>query len=261
MRANRWKPWHSDQVNQGETIAGKAPPGLFHTTHWSVVLRASGSAPDQFQALEELCRTYWPSLFGFLRSEGRSPQEAEDLVQGFFERFLAHDYLRGVNPDKGRFRSFLLACLRHYSANVRRDGLAQRRGGRIVHLDINEPGVSARCEAAVQSEPGPEMVFDRIWAETLMHNAAQRLRSEFVNSGRGELYEKIRVWLASEPRAGEYASVSEVLRLTEGAVATAVHRMRQRYRQLVRAEVAHTVQSPDELADEMRYLLAVLTAV
>ena len=218
------------------------------------------TSPETSQALEQLCRTYWLPLYAFLRRQGHIPHEAEDFVQGFFERFLAKDYLREVSPDKGRFRSFLLASLRHYAANVRRDARTERRGGALIHLNIDERPVAARCDAALQSDHRPEIVFDRVWAETVMDTAARRLRDEYLKDSKSALFETIRVWLASEARPGDYAAAAQSLGMNEGALAVAVHRLRQRFRQLVRAEVAHTVQSPAAVDDEMRYLLQVLTA-
>src|SRR5262245_13345869 len=140
----------------------ESPPDLpvreavFATTHWSVVLTAGERASlESSQALEKLCGAYWPPLYAFLRRQGHTPHEAEDIVQGFFERFLVKDYLREVSPDKGRFRSFLLASLRHYAANQRRDARTERRGGAIIHMDIDEPAIAARCEAALQTDYRP----------------------------------------------------------------------------------------------------------
>jgi RNA polymerase sigma-70 factor (ECF subfamily) len=239
----------------------EAARASFATTHWSVVLSASERAsPEAAEALEKLCRAYWPPLYAFLRRQGQSAHDAKDIVQGFFERFLAKDYLREVSPDKGRFRSFLLVSLRHYTANLRRDARTERRGGSLIHMDIDEPGVIARCEAALQTDHRPEVVFDRVWAETLMDTAARQLRDDYFKDGKAKYYETIRVWLASEPHPGEYAAVAQSHDMSEGAVAVAVHRLRQRFRHLIRAQVAHTVQSPAEVEDEMRYLLEVLTA-
>ena len=236
-------------------------PEVFATTCWTVILSARDGAMERAnEAMARLCRTYWPPLFAFLRRQGYAPADAEDLVQGFFERFLGGSFLRDVQRDKGRFRSFLLASLRHHVANVRRDQRTQRRGGQATHLTLDEPGALERCEAVLHTEAPDEVVFDRVWAETIMHNAAQRLRTEYVGSGRGELFEVLRVWLAAEARPGEYARVAPDLGLSEGALAAAVFRLRQRYRQLVREEVAHTVQSPAEIDEEVRHLLAVLLA-
>jgi RNA polymerase sigma-70 factor (ECF subfamily) len=248
-------------VSQRAGADNSSGPAQFTTTRWTVVLRAAGPDDQRLDALEQLCRAYWPPLYAFMRRQGHSPEMAEDIVQGFFERFLAKDYLRSVDPDKGRFRSFLLAALRHYAANVRRDGRTERRGGDAVFLDVHEPGVAGRCEAALQADSRPEVVFDRVWAETVMNSAARRVRAEYCDDGKVALYEVIRAWLATEARPGDYVTAAHSLGMSEGAIATAVHRLRQRFRQLVRAEVAHTVQSPAEVEDEMKYLLEVLTAV
>jgi RNA polymerase sigma factor (sigma-70 family) len=260
-RANHPATWQRVPVKGSGSRAASDAQAHFATTRWSVVLRAAGSESQQTEALEQLCRAYWPPLYAFLRRQGHAPHQAEDLVQGFFERFLAKDYLDEVSPDKGRFRSFLLASLRHYAANVRRDQDTRRRGGTAIHFNVDEPAVAARCEAALRADHPPEVVFDRVWAETVMETAVRRLRTEYSDGGRANLYEAIRGWLAHEARTGDYAATAHALGLSEGAVAVAVHRLRQRFRQMVRAEVAHTVQSPAHVETEMRYLLEVLTAL
>lgn len=242
-------------------VANPGVPTQFTTTRWTVVLQAAGAESGPNEALEQLCRVYWPPLYAFLRRRGYSSHEAEDVVQGFFERFLAKDYLRDVSPEKGRFRSFLLASLRHFAANVRRDRQTERRGGGVPHLDLDNPEIAARCEAALEADCRPEVVFDRVWAETIMDRAARQLRRDQVESGKAGVYEVIRVWLATEPRPGAYAAAATKLGMTEGAIATAVYRLRQRFRELVRAEVAHTVLSPTDVESELTYLLDVLSAV
>lgn len=224
------------------------------------MLGAAAGCPERIEALEKLCRAYWVPLFAYLRREGWNTHEAEDLVQGFFERFLAQDYLRSVRQEKGRFRSFLLACLRHYAANVRRENNTIRRGGRAVRVDLDDPVIGARCERALQSEHSSELIYDSVWAQTIMDKAARRLRDEYVAGGKNALYEEIRPWLARETGSGEYAAVAQRLRISESAIAVAVHRLRQKFREFVRDEVGHTVQSPAEVDDEMRHLFRVLTA-
>ena len=211
-------------------------------------------------ALSALCQTYWPPLYAFLRRQGHAPHDAQDLVQGFFEHFLERDLLGSVNRDKGRFRSFLLVALRHYAANTQRDDRAQRRGGGARRIALDEAGMLERCEAALGAETTPELAFDRAWAETVMNQAARRLRAEYECRDKVALYDTLRVWLATEARPGDYARVAPPLGLTEGALAAAVFRLRQRFRELIREEVAHTVQTPDQISDEMRYLLQILTA-
>ncbi|MBL9134485.1 MAG: sigma-70 family RNA polymerase sigma factor [Verrucomicrobiales bacterium] len=231
----------------------------FATTHWSVVLSAQGQRRTEVdEALSELLRSYWPPLFAFLRRQGYAHADAEDLVQGFFERFLAEDFLRSVTREKGRFRSFLLAALRHHVANVHRHDRTQRRGGSRPHLCLEDPGALERCEASLATGLEPEVVFDRVWAETVLTNAAMALRLEYEASGRGSLYEVLRRWLAAEAKPGEYAAQAPALGMSEGALAVAVHRLRQRLRELARALVAHTVPTPGDVDDELRHLLKTL---
>ncbi|MCC7376797.1 MAG: sigma-70 family RNA polymerase sigma factor [Verrucomicrobiales bacterium] len=227
----------------------------FATTHWSVVLSARGEhRPEVDGALAELLRSYWPPLFAFLRRQGYAVPDAEDLVQGFFERFLAEDFMKSVAQEKGRFRSFLLAALRHHVANVHRRDRAMRRGGVAVHVSLDDPAVWERCEAHLATGLEPEVLFDRVWAETVLARAAAELREEYRRSGRLELYEALRRWLAVEAKPGEYAAASSALGMTEGAMAVAVHRLRRRLREITRVLVAHTVSTPGEVEDELRHL-------
>ncbi|MCC6232343.1 MAG: sigma-70 family RNA polymerase sigma factor [Verrucomicrobiales bacterium] len=238
------------------------PEEAFATTHWSLVLGARDEADTRAQeAMGRLCQIYWPPLYAWLRRQGYSAPDAEDLVQGFFERFLSLGYLRDVARDKGRFRSFLVASLRHYTLASHRHDRAQRRGKGEVPLVWDEPGVAERCETAWQRLEAPELVYDRVWAETVMSRAAQALRREYETSGNGGLFEGIRRWLAAEARPGEYAVAGPAMGMSEGALAVAVHRLRQRYRRLVRAEVAQTVSNPDEIEGELHHLLKVLMRV
>ena len=233
----------------------------FATTHWSLVLGAKDEGGDRAgDALAELCRIYWPPLYAWLRRNGYSAADAEDFVQGFFERFVAREYLQGVEREKGRFRCFLIGALRHHVLHTHRHDRAQRRGGSAAHYGFDEPGVAERCEAAARSVQDPEVLFDRVWAETVLARAARELRREYTESGKERLFEVLRRWLATEARPGDYAEAAPGLGVSEGALAVAVHRMRQRYRQLVRLQAAHTVSTPEQVDDELRYLLRVLTA-
>ena len=233
---------------------------VFATTHWTVVLSAQpGDSDAAHGALETLCRIYWAPLYAFLRRQGLSSADAEDLVQGFFVQFLARESLKTVSASRGRFRSFLLASLRHFLANHRRDQATQRRGGGALHFTLDDPDVRARCEAAAAWAVGPETTYDRIWAETVMERAAVRLRQEFVASDRTELYEGLRRWLAAEAAPGDYAKAAPALGLTEGALAVAVLRLRRRFREFIRGEVAQTVVAPEQVDEEMRQLFRALT--
>jgi predicted Ser/Thr protein kinase len=161
---------------------------------------------------------------------------------------------RGRRGDSG---PFLLASLRHHVANVHRHQQTQRRGGRCVHTTLDDPGVTERCEAALATGAEPELIFDRVWAETILAGAAAELRREYAEAGKQALYDAVRGWLVVEARPGEYASVASRLGMTDGALAVTVHRLRQRFRQIVRSQVAHTVESPGEIEDELRHLLRV----
>jgi RNA polymerase sigma-70 factor (ECF subfamily) len=194
-----------------------------------------------------------------LRRDGCSPEEAEDLVQGFFEQFIVGDYLRDVSRDKGRFRSFLIACLKHYAANVRRELKTQRRGGASPHFALGDAAALGRCEAALAAQPTDDSVFDRVWAETIMQRAVSRLQQEYSEAGKAVLFEKLCRWLVAEAKAGDYAREAPGWGLSEGALAAAVFRLRQRFRQFVREEVGNTVQSPADIDGEMQYLLETLT--
>ena len=209
--------------------------------------------------MARLCAAYWPPLYAFLRRDGCTSEEAEDLVQGFFEQFIAGDYLRDVSRDKGRFRSFLLGCLKHYAANVRRKLRTQRCGGSRPHLPLLDPEALGRCEAALACSPPDDSVFDRVWAETIMHKSVARVRQEYSAAGKETIFDKLSRWLAAEAKVGDYARESAAVGLTEGAMAAAVFRLRRRFRQLVREEVGNTVQSPEDVDGEMQHLLTTLT--
>jgi DNA-directed RNA polymerase specialized sigma24 family protein len=233
---------------------------VFATTCWTDVLSArTDVAPAAGEALARLCAAYWPPLYAFLRRGGCTPEEAEDLVQGFFEQFIAGDYLRDVSRDKGRFRSFLLGCLKHYAANVRRELRTQRRGGSRPHLPLLDPEALELCEAALAANPPDDSVFDRVWAETMMRKSVARVRQEYSAAGKEALFDKLCRWLAAEAKPGDYAREAPALGLTEGAMAAAVFRLRQRFRQFVREEVGNTVQSPADIDGEMQHLLETLT--
>jgi RNA polymerase sigma-70 factor (ECF subfamily) len=233
---------------------------VFATTCWTEVLSArTDGVPAAGEALARLCAAYWPPLYAFLRRDGCTPEEAEDLVQGFFEQFIAGDYLRDVSRDKGRFRSFLLGCLKHYAANVRRELRTQRRGGSAPHLPLFDPEDLERCEAAWAARPPDDCVFDRVWAETIIHRSVARVRQEYSTAGKEAIFEKLGHWLAAEVMPGDYVREAPALGLSEGAVAAAVFRMRQKFRQFVREEVGNTVQSPADIDGEMQHLLETLT--
>lgn len=231
----------------------------FATTHWSVVLAAgSRDTPQSAAALERLCRTYWYPLYAFVRRRGYSLDDAQDMIQGLFAHLLADDFLRGVGPDKGRFRSFLLACLKHFLADQWATArTAKRGGGASPLLDLEQAEERYQLEARV--EANPENLYERRWALDLLDRVLDRLRGEAVASGRERVFDQLQFCLLGERLDETYAQVGARLGLSETAVKVTVHRLRQRYRELLREEIAHTVSSPDEIEDELRYLFEVVS--
>jgi RNA polymerase sigma factor (sigma-70 family) len=233
-----------------------SPRPAFVTTHWSVVLTARDeNSSKSSEALEALCRTYWLPLYAFVRRQGRSPHDAQDLTQEFFARLLEKDYLKSAEPDKGRFRTFLLVALKRFLANEWDRQRAQKRGGTNPVVSIDQE----LAESRVAAEPAnlqPDLLFDRQWARTLLDRTMARLLEEYVASGRAKLFELLRSCLAREESALSYAEIAARLNLTEAAVKMAVQRLRARYRELLRSEITETVASEDEVEEEIRHLFS-----
>ncbi len=235
-------------------------PAYFATTQWSVILTAQLESPESGPALEALCRTYYYPVYSFVRHQGYDSHEAQDLTQEFFSRFIEKDYLAAVDPQKGKFRSFLLASLKHFLSVARVRESAIKRGGRQTFVSLDDGAVEERYLSDPQSDLPPEAVFDRRWAVTLMEQALQSVRKEFERDGKAEQFEGLKVFLSREPGEGEYATVAAAANTTPGAVSVAVHRLRQRYGESVRAEVADTVAQPSQIEEELRYLFTRPTA-
>ena len=234
-----------------------ASDAWFVTTHWSVVLSAREKhSPQSAAALETLCRTYWYPLYAYLRRQGRSPHDAQDLTQGFFARLLQKDYLEAAAREKGKFRTFLLVALKRFTANEWDREHAQKRGGFAAVVSIDQELAESRFAAEPSHNVQPDVLFDRQWAMTLLDQALSRLQEEYVASGRAKLFEYLQSCLAREESALPYAEIAARLNLTEPAVKMAVHRLRARYRETLRAEIAHTVSSPEEVEDEIRQLFS-----
>jgi len=236
------------------------PLPAFATTHWSVVLDAAKSdSPACAEALERLCQTYWFPLYAYVRRRGHDAEDAKDLVQGFFARFLEKDYLGDVDRRKGKFRSFLLASMNHYIAYETAKATAVKRGGKSVILSLDEESAEGRYLLEPSTEESPERDFERRWAVTLLREAMSRLEGEYAEAGKGELCERLKPFLTDRPEDGAYAAAGTELDLTKSAVTSLVHRMRKRYRELVREEVANTVAQPLEIDEEMGHLFRVLS--
>jgi RNA polymerase sigma factor (sigma-70 family) len=232
---------------------------VFATTHWSVVLDAGrGDSTGARASLEKLCRTYWHPIYAFVRRQGHGPYDAQDLTQEFFARLLEKNSLGDVDPGRGRFRSFLLGALKHFLANEWDKARAQKRGGGRVLIPIDARPAESSCGVEPADHLTAEKIFDRRWALTLLDLVLQRLREEFVSDGRGQLFEQLKPTLTEASRSVPYTEIATRLGMSEGAVKVAVHRLRKRYRELLRAEIAGTLASPDEAEDEIRQLFAAL---
>jgi len=230
----------------------------FPTTRWTLVVAAGDPArKDARSALVSLCENYWYPLYAFLRRRGNSADEAQDLTQEFFMRVLEGRYLDRADPERGRFRSFLLTSLKFFVADEsdRRRAL-KRGGGMVVPLEFSSG------EALYQREPAcdetPERIFERRWVHSMLDRVVESLRNEFVRRGRAEDFERLKVFLLGQSDA-PLAALAHEMNTSEGALKVAIHRMRKRYRELLRQEIADTVSDPAEVEDELRYLAAVLT--
>jgi len=233
----------------------------FPTTQWNLVLLAGESlAADSRHALETLCRTYWYPLYAFVRRQGYSPEEAADLTQGFFTRLLEKRYLREYQRERGRFRSFLLASLQHFLANERDWVRAQKRGGSVnlISLDALIEVGENRYSVEPRSSVTPERIFEKQWALTMLDGVLERLREEFVQAGNTHHFDRLKRFLIGDETRIPYREIASDLVMTEGAVKVAVHRLRRRFREVLREEIAHTVSNPEDVQDEIRYLMAVV---
>ena len=231
--------------------------GHFATTRWSVVLAAGAdtSSPGVHQALATLCETYWYPLYGFLRSRGFSAEDAQDLTQAFFARLLEKHALRHADPSRGRFRSFLLASLKNFAANERDREIAGKRGGGAPMLSLEIESAEGRFQMEPPTDETPERVFDRRWALTLLDRVMLRLQAEMTaRSEKSSAFDRLKTYLTGDQPQLSYAETASELGMSEGAVKVAVHRLRKRFRDLVRDEIAHTVSSPEDIEDELRHL-------
>ena len=235
-------------------------PRRFETTHWSIVI-AAGAAADTAgrAALESLCAAYWYPLYAFERRFGTRAEEARDLVQGFFAELLEKDVLRQADRARGRFRTFLLAAFRHFVSREREKERALKRGGGRALLPLDFEDGESRFLREPVDDRTPERLFERRWALTLLDGAVARLRDEHREAGREDLFEALR-WTIGAGGAAEapWAEVGARLGMSEGAVKVAAHRLRRRYREVLRAAIAETVADPSDVDDEIRHLLEAL---
>jgi DNA-directed RNA polymerase specialized sigma24 family protein len=242
-------------------LAGAGPGDpAFHTTHWSAVFTARGDdSTAAHAALGQLCQLYWYPLYAYIRRRGHPPEEARDLTQAFFAQFLAKNHLADLTPGMGRFRSFLLACLKHFLANEWDKAQAQRRGGGQPVISLDDDTAVERFRLEPVDQVTPEILFERRWALTLLEQVLGHLRAEFVSSKRAALFDELKVLLTADQPGVSYAEIGRRTGLKEGAVKMAAHRLRRRYGELLRAQIAATVRDPREAEDELRHLIAVLS--
>lgn len=236
-----------------------ANPGRFEVTRWSVVIAAAdGESTQARAALESLCATYWYPLYAFVRREGHSGEDAQDLTQGFFARLLEKKDLAAVDRTKGKFRSFLLASMKHYLANEWDRSQAQKRGGGIAFISIDDAEAERRYESEPAEQITAEQLFDRRWALTLLDRVLAQLGSEMVAAGKAAQFEELKHGLTGE-RGAAYGEIARRLGTTEGAIKVAIHRLRDRYRTLLREEIAQTVGSGADVEEELRQLFSALS--
>jgi RNA polymerase sigma-70 factor (ECF subfamily) len=231
---------------------------VFTTTHWSVVLEAQGPSPAAEVAIEKLCRTYWRPIYGFLRRQGVRPEEAKDLTQGFFALLLERRDLNAVRQEKGRLRSYLLTSLKHFQANERDRARAIKRGEGQQLIPLEE----LRERERVGFEPADPLTADQIyehrWALSLLDQVLSRLGEEYRAAGNAQLFDRLQKSLTDDPDRPSTADTAREFGMTESALRQASYRMRQRYRQLLREEIANTVMAPGDIDDELRHLIAIL---
>jgi RNA polymerase sigma factor (sigma-70 family) len=246
----------SQSVGSGEALA-RSP--AFLTTHWSVVVTAGGSdTTSARQALAKLCQNYWYPLYAYVRRRGFLSPDAEDLTQEFFAQFLEHGWVAQADREKGRFRTFLLSALNHFLANQWDKACAQKRGGGAALLPLEFGLAETRYVHEPADNSTPEQHFERRWAMTLLETVVQRLQSEYDEGGKVSLFAALHPCLVGDRTAQPYDQLGKALGLTESAVKSAVHRLRRRYRQLLREEIAQTVAGPGEVEAELRHLIGVL---
>lgn len=237
------------------------PGSGFEATRWTVVLRARGDSPESRTALGDLCEAYWNPVYQFLRSEGRDEDASRELTQAFFARLLARGGIGHVNPEKGRFRSYLLGALKHFLLERRRNEGRLKRGGGTGIESLDEGGTETSPGVRVADPSGAPSTkhFDREWAYTVVERSLQAVQRRFDQAGKSEQFAILKPWLTGETEDLSQADAARALDMSTGAVKVAIHRLRSDFRSAVEAEIAQTLPSPDDLAGEIRYLVEVLS--
>ncbi len=236
------------------------PNDRFATTRWSIVLAAScEKTSESDSALETLCQLYWYPLYAYVRRQGYQAAEAQDAVQEFFTRVLEKEYLAAADQQRGRFRSFLLTVFKRFLANEKKRDGAQKRGGSLKVLPLDFEAGEQRLRLEPVNDWTPEKIYERRWALTLLEEVLRQLGEDYEASGKAELFEQLKVFLTAGSVTPPYSKISESLDMTESAVKVAVHRLRERYRMMLRREVANTVAAENDVDDELNCLLSALS--
>ena len=253
----------SHTATPGTTSTGSDAPRqpVFVTTHWSLVLSARDkNSPQSADALEKLCRAYWYPLYAYVRRTGQSKENAEDLTQAFFARLLEKNFLEAAEPERGRFRSFLLIALKRFLANEWDRVRAQKRGGGQTHVPLDTELAERKFQAETTAgEISPDRLYDRRWALTLLEQTMARLRAEFEQAGKTGEFDRLKTFLTADKREIPCPAVAAELGMSESTLRVAVHRLRKRYRELFREEIAHTLAEGEDIDEELRHLLTVLS--
>ena len=245
-------------MTNGQTMHTLPGPSRFPTTRWTLVIAAAGPQRKEARAaLISLCENYWYPLYAYLRRRGYPADQAQDLTQEFFTRVLEGRYLDRADPEKGRFRSFLLTSLKFFVADEEDRQRAHKRGGGAV-LSLEFSSGEERYQREPAHNETPEWIFERRWALSVLDRVVDKLRDEFLRHGRPEHFERLKVFLLGQSDA-PYAGLAREMNTSEGALKVAIHRLRKRYRELFRQEIADTVADPAEVEPELRFLAAVLT--
>jgi RNA polymerase sigma-70 factor (ECF subfamily) len=231
---------------------------VFATTHWSVVLNSRGSSAKAAEALEKLCRAYWWPLYGFVRREGYSPEEAQDLTQGFFQLLLQRKDFDKVRQEKGRLRSYLLTALKNFLGEAHRRLTTMKRGSGEPLVALDELLLREQAEMETGAALSPDRIYERRWATILLEEVLNHLEEEYRQSGRSALFAQLKELLIEDPQASSHGHIAAGLGMTENAVRQAFFRLRERYRALLQLEIANTVATPEDVEEEVRHLIAVL---
>jgi RNA polymerase sigma-70 factor (ECF subfamily) len=238
-------------------LRAASPQRNFATTRWSLVAAAArGESAEAQEALASLCGIYWYPIYAYARRQISAVEDAQDMTQAFFAQVLEKGYLQSADPLRGKFRSFLRTAFDHFLAKERDRANAQKRGGGRPHLSLDMQAGERRYSREPTDHATPGSIFERRWALTILEQTLARLRQEFADAGKDKIFDKLKQALTGDGPAEPYSAIAAQLEISEQAVKVAVHRLRRRYAELIRAEIAQTVGSPDEIEDELRDLFA-----